>query len=316
MKKTLIPNVVIFSLIFTNVHCQKKETSISSSRLPASTLNYSGSLPTSQISEAASKAINEFKNSFKNYPSSFINFLNGSPQRLKFQPTLKQYSKILPTDVYEKLVDLAKKVDDQGFTLTRKDSDMILKNSKGSLKIELTGPLENIGMVFENKTWDLNQPQVIKNFIAELEQKIQKQASRQTIKTISTTTSVQSFGLFYKMCLFSLPFYAPKAEAIATGWFILGGLAIIGLAIAISANRLGKSIKNTQHQVNMNHNVEVGLNASTQNTVGELTNTIKEFDPTILSNNTIQVTPIETTTLPDINTEGALDSLGISPATK
>lgn len=289
MKKNLLSKVVALSLILSNIHCHQK----------SSTANISNQarIPASVNSENNTTA--KLKAEITNYPSTFLVFLNGATQRLKLKPTLKQYSKVLPDDVYQRLIGLSKKVDDSGFSVERKNSDLILSNPHGSIKVSFNGPQDNIGMMFENKNYDLSQNIIINGLISEIESRIKQEKQKNVLINSNP---------FYKICLVPTTLFFTKAEAIGTGWFLLGGLALIAIAIAVSANKLGKSLKNTKHEVNVNH----GVGKGTEDAINNLAGSIKDLDPEILSNNTLNLTTpqIDTTVLPTSGTS-VTDDLGI-----
>lgn len=289
MKKNLLSKVVALSLILSNVHCHQNSSTVSqtkNARIPASVINEKSLTP------------EQLKDNIKNYPSTFLVFLNGKSQRVKLQPTLKQYSKVLPDNIYQKLIDLSKKVDDSGILIERKNSDLILKNSYGSLKVNFNGPQDNINLNFENKNYDLSQNDIVINLISEIESRITN--DKQKNANLNSNP-------FFKLCLIPTTLFFNEASAIGTGWFLLGGLALIAIAIAVSANKLGKSLKNTKHEVNVNH----GVGKGTEDAINNLADSINDLDPDF-SNNSINITTpdIDTTVLPPSDTS-VTDDLGI-----
>jgi uncharacterized protein YoxC len=78
-----------------------------------------------------------------------------------------------------------------------------------------------------------------------------------------------------------------ESEAQTMGWFILGGFALVAVAIAVAASRVSKNLKKTEHTIKH----EVGVGDRTNKAIEDLGKAVNDLDPEILSNNTVNVTP-------------------------
>ncbi len=299
MNNLIISKVVLVAFTLTLINCHQKpggaDTITSEqSRIPASAVDVQSRNLTGGSALKTEITLEQMKAELKTYPTSFLEFLKGKSQRAQLQPTLKQYSKILPQDIYQRLLTLSKKVDDSGFSIERKNSELILKSAKGQFTANIKGPIEDLQMVFEDKAYDLNQSQVLSELLTDIENRVAKDSA-----TKNSQYNLNSNSLF-NMCLINISFMTQAADANFGGWFALGGLALIAIAIIIAANKLGKSVKNTKHEVNVNHTVGVGK--GTTDAINNLAGSVNNLDPAVLSNNTINLTPpvIETTTLDDL----------------
>ena len=222
----------------------------------------------------------DYKKIIGQYPSSFKGFMNGQTQRVKLLPTLKQYSEILPKASFDRMLDLAKKVDDRGFSIERQNSDLILKNSKAVFKASFSGEIGNLQTTINGQTYDFSDEQVLTRYLDALEKNI-------TSSNQASNTKSAGFG-FLKQCQFlQLPFMAFESEAQAMGWFILGGFALVAVAIAVAASRVSKNLKKTEHTINH----QVGVSDRTNKAIEDLGDAVNNLDPEILSNNTVNVTP-------------------------
>lgn len=210
-------------------------------------------------------------------PISTKKFLLNQEQRLKPQQAIKNYSKILPQHMYQKLLKLSHNVDDLGFSVTRKDNVMILENGKESLKIGLVGPIDHLSMVLDGKRYDFEQAQSVNELLEHLETQING-----SIKTSGLPS------LFFNICP-ALGILSFSEASFATNWFLLGGLAIVGVAIAYAAYTLGKSVKKTDHTVNVKG--EVSLDQKSKDAIADLADAVRnaEVDVNVDTNHNIKV---------------------------
>ncbi len=248
--------------------------------------------------QLSGKALIEFRNIMGVYPSSFIAFMNNQPQRVKLEPTLKQYADIIPKDIFLRMMSLAKKVDDSGMSITRQGGDLIITNANAEFKTSFAGPIGNLSTKIDGKSYDFANPKILSRYITELEKNILN--AKQAL--LYNRPATAQFGIFKQCQLLQLAFFPQESQAIANGWFILGGMALIAVAIAVAASRMTKNLKKTEHTIihdvktkdlNINVNdvgVNVGVNDNTINAIDNFGDKIKDIDPTIFSNNTI-VTP-------------------------
>lgn len=214
------------------------------------------------------------------FPSTLINLLNNKKQRVKVKSTLKQFSKILPTEVFEKLINLSNKVDDLGVTIERKNSTLIFSNSKAKLKVLMTGSPANLISNINGKAYDFSDEQTALKYLNTLGKNIKSNSKYGINKRLTLPT-----GLFLQ-CL-SLPFLALESQALPVGYFVAGGLIILAVAVVVSISKLGKDLKKTEHEINH----RVGLNQTSEDAIRSLTQAVKEVDVDGLNNNNINVLP-------------------------
>ncbi|MCO5114710.1 MAG: hypothetical protein M9899_11135 [Bdellovibrionaceae bacterium] len=210
-------------------------------------------------------------------PDSARKFLLDEEQRLKPQVAIKHYAHVLPPNMYKRLVKLSLNVDDLGLSITRKGNTMILDNGKGTLKIGFTGPVDHMLMVLDGETYDFANAQSINKLLENLE------------KNIGGTTKTAAIdSLLFKMCP-ALGILGMSEDSHASNWFLLGGLAIVGVAIAYAAYTLGNSIKKTKHDVNVKG--QVSLDQSSKDAIAELSDAVKngKVDVNLETNHNINV---------------------------
>jgi hypothetical protein len=97
--------------------------------------------------------------------------MNGETQRVKLLPTIKQYANILPEASFNRMLELAKKVDDRGFSIERQNSELILKNSKATFKASFTGEIGDLQTTIEGQTFDFSDDAVLTRYLDNLEKK-------------------------------------------------------------------------------------------------------------------------------------------------
>jgi hypothetical protein len=285
--------ILILALAFNSAHCGKTNTK---------TTEVSPKDTQRQLASVEDSATNNIKKSpLGEYPRSFISFLKNETQRVKLESTLKQYSQIIPEATYTKMLNISKKVDDSGFSIKRNNSNLILDNGKSKFIVGFSGNLNTILTTIQGQTYNFNNQKDLDTYLASLESKIDKDTKNQkpssaepknganlfyrNLNILNTAHLAKSF--FLQCQLLSLPFMAQDSEAIATGWFIIGGMALIAVAIAVAANKMTKNLKKTEHTVNVNH--KVGLSQSSEDVIKDLSDSVKEIDVDLLSNNNVNV---------------------------
>lgn len=207
-------------------------------------------------------------------PVSARKFILNEEQRLKPQQAIKNYSEILPEEMYKRLLKLSQNVDDLGFSVTRKNNDMILSNGKQTLKIQFVGPMEHLRIVLDGQEYDFANAQSVERLLQKLE------------RNILGTTKTAGISPLFKFCpALGLLSFADDSQA--SNWFLLGGLAILGVAIAFAAYTLGKSVKKTEHTVKG----EVSLDQKSKESIDNLADAVKnaKVDVNLDTNHNIKV---------------------------
>lgn len=270
--------ILVASLAMNTTYCgQKNNTGLVQG---ASSQTSSESRGVASVSGQSGSRKNQAAKS--SYPSSFVNFMNQKSQRLKLHNTLRQYSNIIPKESFAKMMELSKKVDDLGITMMRVGDQLILKNSKAILKVNFTGPVGDLRTTINGQTYDFADDQVLADYLANMSKELSSESQSGVFQP-----SHSGFGFLNKCLLFQIPMMASNAEAIATGWFVVGGMGLIALAIAVSASKVSKNLKKAQ--LTIKH--EVGVGSRTNKAIEDLGKAIKDLDPNILSNNDIDINP-------------------------
>lgn len=260
--------ILVLSLALNTTYCTPQNKNTPQSATPTSQR---------EVASVKTEGSENGGSALAGYPSSFILFLKNQPQRVKLDSTLKQYAGVLPKASFEKMMDLSKKVDDAGITITRENNELVLNNGTSTVKVSFGGPLEKMTTTIQGTTYDLSTQKNIDNFLKQLESNINKKAA---------TSS--SSSLFAFCDIFDFIFAPNESHAflsnIPTGWYILGGMALIAIAIAVAANKATKNLRNTKHTIEH----KVGLSDKTNTAINDLTDAVKDVNVD-LSGNSINV---------------------------
>lgn len=280
--------IIILSLVLNTTACHQKSNSVDSSK---------GSVQPS-VDQRTIASVNTQKNSESTtpkktlasiYPSTTVKFLKGEPQRVRIQSTIKQYKNILPNDVYTRMMELSKKVDDRGLSIQRYKDELLLDNQVMKLRARFTGDIGNIQTTINGKTYSFLDKKNINDFLAELEKKLQTTKQSSNVNNLNSNLVPYQASLnnipntlaysFMSTCsLLNLLFISTDSNsAIPMGALVFGGLALIALAIAYGVSKMGSNLKKTEHTINH----KVGLNTDTENSIDALTKAIKDIDPNI-----------------------------------
>lgn len=201
----------------------------------------------------------------QNYPSSFLLFFKNQPQRLKVENTIKQYSHIIPKKHFNKMLELSRKVEDHGISLTRKGNDMVLSNGTETLNITLSGQNTILATIL-GKTYNFTNSNVLSKYLETLEKNIE---SNQKVSSSLPTNSLFGF-----CSVFDFLFLSQEANAaIPTSYLIFGGMVLISIAVVVAANRATKNLKNTKHKVTH----ELGGMDKVNKSIDDLTKAVEDI---------------------------------------
>lgn len=195
-------------------------------------------------------------------PVTAVNFLLNKTQNVKADQAIKTYAAILPKDIFQRMQKLSLKVDDAGFTVTRKGNMMIFKNANHELKAKLVGTAQNMMFSFEGQTYDFSKPETLNELVTLLENKV---------NGVNKTSFVLPF---LKVCTLFPMLYTSKAQA--ADWFFVGGMALLAAGIAFAAYYIGKSVKNTKHEVTAKG--EVGLDEASRKSLDDISKRLSEIE--------------------------------------
>lgn len=196
-----------------------------------------------------------------NIPVSAQKFILNEPQRLKPDQAIKNYANVLPKEMYQRLLKLSHNVEDIGFSVDRNGNEMILNNDKQMLKINFLGSADHLTILFEGEHYDFAKPKSVERLLSKLEANI-----------LGTGKSAMT-SPFFKMCpALGILGFADASQA--SNWFFVGGMAILGIAIAYAAYKFGNSIKKTEHKISAHG--EVGLDQKSKDALDNLSTSLKE----------------------------------------
>lgn len=231
-------------------------------------------------------------------PISAKKFILNQPQRAKADLDIRHYSAILPKDIYQRMLKLARSVDDRGFSVERNANEMILNNGVQNFKLSFSGPADDLKLVFDGNTYNFSKEGTLEDLVKKLEKDIQ-----------GTQTSSHNVLPFFKVCSL-LGVLGMSQDSMATNWFFVGGMAILGVAIAYAAYKFGKSIQKTKHTVNTNSSVS--LDKGSQDSLNNLSDALKNanLDVNVDTNHDVNI-GVDTDSVKDAVEERAEEATGL-----
>lgn len=197
-------------------------------------------------------------------PATLKRLLVNKPQSLGVGD-LKSLKGVLSNKQYKKLVNLGKNFSDEDFDVNRSGNTIRLSRGSKKLELEMIFAKQEILTKFNGKLYNLNKEKDFERALRDIRITFLKKKN----KSASFFSNPVNF-----LSLVFINTY--EAEAMG-GWFFMGGMAALGIGIALGLSKLGKSLKNTKHEVvasgtvkgdvDVSGNVTADANIKTENQV-------------------------------------------------
>ena len=173
--------------------------------------------------------------SLSSTPRILVRLVNNKTQSLSTDSLENLESYIRKSD-YKRLAKVSEYYSQDTFLVKRNGDTISVIQGDTTIKFHAVFKKGKIITVFNNKIYDLNKSSHVKRAIKD----IQKRYNKTVSIDLHAPTGLHLFNF---------------AHAKGNGWFIVGGMAILAIGIAIGLSRLGEAVSDTNHTVDVSGQV-------------------------------------------------------------